>query len=370
MHAEAEALSDPAARLEAIAATAPFYQEALERDKNDPELLAGWAMALIAANKPEEALPLFRQALRLNPFDRESALWMAHIYENKAASEESREPLRRAIDYYQRAERLAPLAPEQEIRFAMTLAALGDIEQAYPRLFRATGGEEDSPWMPMLQQFDAMLRQIQSVDQAAATQLAQNTTAAEGIAGLAEAALLRGQTQRAFYLLELALRRAPGHDPAWILMGAACAQMEGADHFLEKWGRQRRRDKTVWDELARRCARSGAWEASLRYLDYAVGGGERPEQAEIRLAEIALEMKQTQRAQWWLQQAVEKRPEDPAPWLRMADLAIEAQDKTRAGQFLAEAEKRHAFPEDIEARSKKAGLDSGVPFSPVRTIIR
>jgi tetratricopeptide (TPR) repeat protein len=368
--AQTDTIPDPADRVEAIAATGPFYRAALERDKNDPELLAGMAMALLADNRPDEALPLFRQALHLNPFDRVSTLQIARILESKAATTDDRNALRAALDYYRRAERMAPLSPETEIRYAMLLAALGDIEQALPRLHRAVGDDAESPMMPVIQQLDALARQIQTVDKTASELLMQNAASVEAITGLAEAAFLRGQTLRAFYYLDLALRRAPENNHAWVLMGCTRAQMNAADGFLDEWGPQRRRNHAVWEELARHCARAGAWEAALRYLEHASQGGEHPDRAEIRMADIAIELRQPQRAQMLLQQTAEKAPEDPAPWLRLADLAIEAQDKTRAGQFLAEAEKRHAFPEDIEARRKKAGIDPDAPFTPVRTIIR
>ena len=368
--AEADTIPDPADRVEAIAATGPFYRAALERDNNDPEILAGMAMALLAANRPDEALPLFHQALHGNPFDRESTLQIARILETKAATTDDRNFLRAALDYYRRAEHLAPLSPETETRYAMLLAALGDIEQALPRLHRAIGADTDSPMMPVVQQLDLLARQIQAVDKNASDLLMQNASSVEAITGLAEAAFLRGQTMRAFYYLDLALRRTPENDHAWVLMGCTRAQMNAVENFLDEWGRKRRRDHAVWEDLARHCARAGAWEAALRYLGHASQGGEHPDRAEIRMADIALELRQPQRAQMLLQQTAEKAPEDPAPWLRLADLAIEAQDKTRAGQFLAEAEKRHAFPENIEARRKKAGIDPDTPFAPVRTIIR
>ena len=81
-------------------------------------------------------------------------------------------------------------------------------------------------------------------------------------------------------------------------------------------------------------------------------------------------MRQLPQAQNILRQTAQRHPERPEPWLELCDLALAAEDRTGAHQFITEAEKRNALPELLEPRKKQAGVYTTGDFQPQRTIIR
>jgi len=352
-----------------LQAAAEAWGQANERAPGDSEILSKLGAVWYRLEKPDAALPLLEEALRLDPFDQDAALYIARIYEQQMQTAGGPDRLRQAIDYFRRAESLGSLPPEILARYGMALSALGNFQDGIPLLRRAAEGQEESPVTVALQQLEALNEQAKQLEQAAQRQLTENPKSIEGFVSLAESAVVSGQVQRAFYLLDSILRKTPGDQRAWTLMGFVRARMGGASKFLDEWGTRWQGREAAWKDLATRCAHAQAWDAALTYLAYG-GTAEQALPPAVRLADIALELRQPRRAQALLEQAAQAHPEDPSPWLKLADLAIAAQDTVRAGQYLAQAEQRNAFPEATAARRQQAGIDTTQPLQPVRTIIR
>lgn len=192
----------------------------------------------------------------------------------------------------------------------------------------------------------------------------------EILADRGEAQVLRGEMLNASYFLDVVLRRQPDHTRAWTLLGFARARMNDAPGFVREWGMVQASNTGAWKDLVTRCAGTGLWDAARTYIAASPAGQEGLVIPDLRLADIAIELKQPQFAQRFLEQAEEAHPNDPAPWLMLCDLALAAKDTTKAEQWLAEAEKRAAFPEDVELRRSQGALTTEQPSHPVRTIIR
>jgi len=312
-------------------------------------------------------LPLLQEALRRNPFDQAATLHVALLLEAQIQTGGDPDTLKRAIDYFERAEQLGTLPPEGLSGYAMALVGAGRIEAAIPRLRQVVG--DNATLAALLKQFEAAAGQLQALDAKAEQQFSENSTGIDGLITTAEADLLRGKALGAAYLLNVILKRDPENAQAWTLLGYARAAMDDAAGFLAEWGAARADNPDAWKTLAARCAMGGEWDAALAYLssEPAGGGAVSPH---MRLAEIALELRQGRRAFALLQQAAQAHPDDPAPWLRMCDLAIAGKDQVRARQFLAEAEKRNASAEEIEKRRQAVGATPEEALEPLRTIIR
>lgn len=366
---QAETLAEPEQREMALRQAEQPWRRAHEILPEDPETLSNLGILLHKIKKPEEALPLLQEALRRNPFDQAATLHVALLLEAQLQAGGDRDSLRRAIDYFERAEQLGPLPPEGVSGYAMALIGTGRIEAAIPRLRQIAGNKEDATIAALQKQFEAMAGQLQALDAKAEQQFGENSTGLDGFSTTAEADLLRGKFLQAAYLLNVILKRDPENVQAWPLLGYARAAMDDTAGFLAEWGAARADNPDAWKTLAARCAMGGEWDAALAYLssETAGGGAVSPH---MRLAEIALELRQGRRAFALLQQAAQVRPDDPAPWLRMCDLAISGKDQVRARQFLAEAEKRNASAEEIEKRRQAVGATPEEALQPLRTIIR
>lgn len=346
------------------------FREALARAPEEVEATIRLGIALSQAGRDDEALPVLRDALRKTPLNQDISLRIAAIYARKSQENPDPELLRIAAEHIRRALRLGPVSGELAGPFGMTLAGLGDFETAIPLLQQAAGGDEASPWTPAATQLHAMLEQTYALERAMEEKLKQSPGDINAIVMQAEAQVMRGHWLSAAYILDAVLRKSPENGQAWMLLGVGRARMDAAASFLAEWREAPAANAEAWHDLALRCAGSGLWDAALEYLKAAPARVSDPASAAMRLADIAMELKQPQRAALYLELAAKERPEDPEPWLRLCDMAIAAKQLERARQYLAEAETRHAFPTALEERRKQAGEAPEAPGQPVRTIIR
>ncbi len=363
----------PEEKLALLAQAEEPLRNALERAPEDAGVMSDLGAVLHATGRQEEALPLLEEALRIDPFNQQAAIHAALLLEGRAQGDEGREALRRALDYFRTAEALGPLPAEARAHYGMVLAAFARYGEAAEHLAAAAPpGREDSPLAASRDQFKAMAERVQQLEAAARQKLNENPQGLEGLVGQAEAHVVRGHILDAFYLLDIALDREPGNQGAWQLMGFVCAEMDSTTQFLSEWSTPFAGNEGAWEQLAERCAAAGEWDGALAYLSSDVRGAESAEPPQVTLAEIALKLRQARRAYALLRQATEAHPNDPAPWLALADLAISGKDTANTRSYLEEAEKRGAFAEEIESRREKIGLpgEAAEPAEPVRSIIR
>ncbi len=340
------------------------------RAPDEAEVMARLGVALYEAGRPDEALPVLLDALRRRPIDHDTNLRVAVILAQKAQENPEPAQLRTAADHIRRAQRLGPIPADAAGLFGVTLAGLGDFEAALPLLQQATAGDAESPWIAAARQVQMFADQTRAVEQAVEEKLRQSPGDLGAVVMQAEAQAMRGHWLSAAYMLDAVLRKSPENKQAWMLLGVGRARMDAADGFLAEWREAPAADADAWHGLALRCAGSGLWDAALEYLKAAPARSGDPASAAVRLAAIATELKQPQRAAQYLELAAQEHPEDPEPWLRLCDMAIAAKQLNRARQYLEEAEKRHAFPEEVEKRRAQLGEAPQHPAQPVRTIIR
>ncbi len=341
----------------------------LSGDKPDPEVLAQLGRTLLERGKVKEARPILEEALHANPFDRDSRLWLAGALQAEAQAGGGRDSLLASLGHYAQAERMAPLSPQEQSRYAVALGSTGDFESAVQRLTPLTKNNEETPLAAVLKQFQMMAARVVALEQTAQKEMIEHPKDTKGLRLRAEANTLRGKFLQASYWLDIVLSRDMEDDEAWTLMGFVRAQMDGADGFVEEWGEQRAGNMEAWRSLATRCAGSGAWDAALTYVEASAKGIEDAPLPDVTLAGIAVGLKQQRQANLLLVEATKKYPRDPLPWLELADLAIAIKDKNKAARFLLEAEKRNAPAEEIQRRKEEAGigeLESLVPTTIIR----
>lgn len=345
-------------------AALPALQAWHAKAPEDARAAAMLGGALLATGKADEALPVLQDALRLNPWNGAAAARIATAYEQRARTE-GRDALLRARDYYARAQALGALSKQEMEPYALVLAGAGDIAGAAQVLKQAIGDTQDGPATAALKRFEAGAQQIRAREKASTEALAKaSPTDSSGIVQRAEVEYLRGRYMQAFYLLDRVLRRDNANTAAWSMLGLVRARGGAEDAFLEEYGAAPAANSAAWDDLARRCATSNLWDAALTYLRRSPDGN-----AELRLATVAQELGQPQRMEQLLTQAAEAAPEDPLPWLRLGELAIQGKDLARATSALAEAQKRGASDEALKPLRDQLGTPATPGGTPMQKIV-
>jgi predicted Zn-dependent protease len=270
---------------------------------------------------------------------------------------------------FRRAEHLGPLPREAQGRYGLLASSFGEFEVGLPLLKAAIGEDAQSPLKAPYDQFSKMAEQVQALSQRADAAASQNPGSMAGIVARADKLLMEGRSTAAFYLLQLAMPQAVGDDATWATLGLVSARMEGSQNFIADWGASRSGNTAAWEQLATRCALAGSWDAAELYLRNGLNGiaGAMPE---LKLAAIAVQAKQAERAMAFLDAAQKAYPDSPVPWLQLADMSIASQNFALARGQLDEAEKRGAAPEEVKARRDKLGAQGTVPSVIERTVIQ
>lgn len=365
---EADAIPTPEAAQPAVEqALAPLqfaFESAEDEFRTDVGMHYGITLARLGRSEP--AIDVLREVLRRDPTRQTVAVNLALLLEAGAST--NVEQLRSAVSYFRYAEELGPLPAPVLVRYAMATAGLGNVEHSVTLLRQAEAAGAGEQAVNARRPFEAIAARAQQLRQESEQALQQDPRGVEGVVAMAEANFISSQVQRAFYLLDRVLRRDPAQARAWSLMGLLRAQTGDAAAFITEWGNVPGVTWETWLDLARRCAAANAWDDALAYLNHAATNATpRPE---IALAEVALALRQPQRAEAFYRQATEKYPQDPAPWLGLADFAIATQQNALADNYLREAQQRGASEESLQQRREKAGVEAGERPEIPRTIIR
>jgi len=338
----------------------PAVQQWATRAPEDARAQAALGRVLASVGRTEEALAALREAVRRDPGNPEAVLACARLQEEQARTG-GRGDLLLAAEFFQRAAALAPLQPSDQALHAMVLAATGDLDGAIQRLRAVTGNDDNSPFAATLKQFESARKQQETLAATAAKALNDKPESMDGIVGRAEVELAEGRVMQGFYLLDRVLNREPAHPTAWALMGYARARMNDAQGFLAEWASARAPQDTAWTQLAGRCAAGNHWDAALAYLRAATVEPAGTTIPEVRLADIALQLRNARRAVELLQAAAEAHPTDYIPLTRLAELGIAMKDTARASAWIDDAEKRGAPTEEIRALREKLRASPAAP---------
>ncbi|MBL7646852.1 MAG: tetratricopeptide repeat protein [Candidatus Hydrogenedentes bacterium] len=368
--AELAPLDNLQVREKLFTAASNTWKTVLERIPGDPEAEKNLGIMAVNLGKFDEARPLLETASTRLPEDQELALYLGYSLEQVGRNSGERDLLIGALRAFRRAARLGALPVDAQARYGMLAASFGEFETGLPLVKAAMGDDAESPLKAPFDQFTKMAEQVQTMRQRVDTAVSQNPAGIEGLLARVDLLLAEGHLMSAFYLLQVVMEQAPSSDAAWATLGMVSARIKGSENFLAEWGASRAGNATAWEQLSGRCAVTGAWEAAELYLRHGLSGtpGAMPE---LRLAEVAIQVKQPQRAVAYFEAAQKAYPDSPLPWLQMADMNIVAEDFARARGQLDEAEKRGATPEEIKARRDKLGAGQGsVPTGIQRTVIQ
>jgi len=266
------------------------------------------------------------------------------------------------------------LTETETLKYARCVFRLGDMNRAANLFGSLQEFPEDSADGMLQRQALATAKTAGALQESYRKEIINDPQSISGYAALAEASYASGNLLRAFYWLEMTLRRNPDTEGAWELMGTLFALQDSPEYFISQWGALKQDAAQPWFNLARRAAHNTAWDASYKYAGNAVRTGGLS--AEEYMALFAVELNQLSRAEEWLSRAVKAHPLSYTPRLLKADVAIAQGDTGEARRYLDEARLLQAPEAEINKRlaqlrqNEKSESSPGTSFEPVRTYIQ
>ncbi|HOC68008.1 MAG: hypothetical protein BWX80_03290 [Candidatus Hydrogenedentes bacterium ADurb.Bin101] len=329
-----------------------------------------WGKALLQVNDRGNAVAMIAPLLNQTPLSPAGCL-AARLMATALDEKEKAPETAALLDF---ASRQGNLSEEEKLRYARSLFLLGDMNGAAGVFASLPEYPEDGPDGNVQRQALAAVDTAGKFQESYRKQIMENPQSISGYVALAESCVASGNLLRAFYWLELVLRRAPDTEGAWELLGTIFALQRQQDYFIRQWGAMKTAAPEAWVRLARRTAHGGAWDAAFEYVKYP--GITAGVSAEEYMAVFAVETKDFDRAEQWLTRAVEAHPLSYGPRLFKADLAIAGNAPNDARRYLDEARLLQAPESEIEKRAARLrqGRDAAKPSSrpqmPVRSYIQ
>lgn len=268
----------------------------------------------------------------------------------------------------------AGFTDEELLAYARALVYLGDIEKAREMLSRLPEYEKDSPGGILHRGVVDASNNARTLQESYRRKISRNPADISAYVDLAKGSLLSGNSLRAFYFLEMALRRDSGNMEAWEHLGLVFARQNQAADFIGRWGAGKESASQAWFSLARRAAQAGIWNAAFEYVKGVAAAG--MPSAEEYVAVFAIEAKREDVAREWIARAIETHPDSYSPRLLQADIALAGNAPDEARAFLEEARRLQAPEEELRKRQDRlpggppASSVTGEPFEPVRTYIQ
>jgi Tfp pilus assembly protein PilF len=350
----------------------PRLREALEILPEDPEVLSALGAVLEYQGERDEALDMLLAALDEDPFSAEATVRVAALLQARAMATDDEDELRRAIDYYKRAERLAPLEPGVVLSYGMALASVGDLVSAQRALQHVVKEGEASSEANALRGIRGTLTRAAQLQQGASELLAKDPQNPEALEKMVQGLLFQKDILKASYLLEPLMEFGRVTPLRWATMAYVKAKMGAVETFLTEWPNPPKPEEgkpSAWALVVPMCATEGLWDAAETYANTGASRGE-VEHPLLLLGEGAIQMRQLDRAQDYLQRATQADPEDPTPWVLLANLALARGDASSARRLLGEADKRGASAEALApVRERLQAGPKGTQDQPV-TIMR
>lgn len=329
------------------------------------------AQALRLLNRPDEAEAALYAALEKTPRQPEALLGLAETYAQRSRGTGEAAARGDALRLYRARLETGSFPDAARLSFGELLLREGDLRGAVDVLQPLARMGETSPAARLVQDARARLQALQVVEAAYQQQKTAQQAAVSEAALEAQALYLEGHYQLADYVAGNALAAKPDDVDSWLMLGVTSAAQGAIDRFIAKYpqGAPGAEGAASWRRLARTCAVSGQWAAAevvLRHVNRPNGA-----QALIELAELAENLRQPQRASAYLQQAAQEAPDNPAPWVQLAELALGAGRADIARQYIAQAEQRGASADSLAELKKRAGMGQADSLGLERgTIIR
>lgn len=333
----------------------------------DPAMLAGLGIVMADLGHTEEAVPLLTAAIEAEPARFDTTLALANALEKwvqvdgaqfsapqTTRTDEDVARERRAVAYYERAATLAPLPPQAQLQYGLTLALLGNREAGLPLLKQANAAAPSDALAKLVQDMEKGVQDTAALDQQVRQALVKNGPDPDTLTKQAEAYLRKGQVIPARYLLQK-LAREPKNLNAWVQLGLLSLRTGAVEPFIEEYGKVQVGNNAVWMDLAARTCQAGQWDAARQLLEFNATQSTTATSPLLDLADIALALKDPNRAAKLLQELTQLQPADPNPWLKLADIALATGQSQQAGRFLDEAAQRGATPEALSERRSAAG---------------
>jgi tetratricopeptide (TPR) repeat protein len=329
----------------------------------DPENGARHAVlgqTLLELGDVQGANASLRAALRHAPFHRDAHLALSQLLATRAATAGDMTVLEEARRHLEAASAVAPLEPPYQLQQAGMMLQLGQYREAAELI--AAIPEEALPEQAgsLLQQARAATGRVQQLRQNAL----QNAGDATAAVGQAEAALLSGKLQSAYYMLERFMQQAPDNANAWELLGVVKAEAGETETFISKWGTAPAASGEGWRRIATRVLSGGNWDAATVFLAQDTGTDPKALETRIALAKLAVAANRLNDAGLVLQQAAEAFPDSPAPWLALAEIAEQLQQGDAAARFRGEANKRQGSAGKVPPPTQEAPNNSNSTTTP------
>ncbi len=301
-------------------------------------------------------------------FPTNGALQVARVESTTDPGTIGRASALRAVRGYRAAAERGAVPADSRARYARALAFAGQWREASAAL-RGMDVEAD-PALSALAAEAAGRVQAAQAAQGAYFQTAQRLGPADRSALAATILVAEGHYQLAGELARATLAQYPSATRAWLVAGLADWYAGELTRFIESGVPAAFAADTGarWEDLARFLAQSSELAAAERVFRDALGLSEFD--AVMRMAAMASELRRATVAMSLLRRAAGIEPENPAPWLSLAELAIAAQQGDVAREAIDGAEQRGADAEAIAVLKARAGISATDTQGLRRTIIR
>ena len=336
-------------------------QQAVGLKPDDANLRAELGITFAYLNRRDDAIKTLTEAIRLNPALQEPTLRLATLYAANPNDPMGGEDRQKALDYFARAARLGRLTPDAAANYAAILARNGNVLAAGQVLAPyVTAEDTQTPANAVFQQLRPLIEAARDAAQKAQKAEKENPSSPEAVKSRIHAMLASGEMLQAFYHLERYLQLHADDAEGWLLMGTTCARAGQHETFVKEYAATApaaiEGAQPIWTQLVRQCAEQGSWAAARAYIEYAATQSDAYAKPLYRLGELAKELKQPAIAATVLDEYVKTNADDPAPWLLLCDIAIEANNMAQARRCLDEAERLGADPAAVAPRREKAGV--------------
>lgn len=356
-----EASQRQAVAMENFRAAEERLKEAVQREPDSVEVQAALGQVHELLGQAESAAAAWRRVLELDP-EHPEAPWHLAMATEAQGDPNDRAALSRAVELYRRADETGRMPGQALLAYGRALSALGAIEESREVLARAASearGAMRPSVQNALQSVDGMAQAVGALQQQVSTAIQRDPQGVDALRLRGQLMEVTGHNLQAAYLLDEALEKNPQDSNAWVLLGLARARMGSAATFVQEWPSappMAPAEPRPWRFLARNTAAAGYWDGAQTYLEAAGNAGElQGVSPAVALGEVAAELNQPQRAAQSFLKAAEAVPTDPAPWLRLTDLAIAANDIPSAQTYYIRARERNAAPEELAKREEKIG---------------
>lgn len=255
---------------------AEAYRRALQLSPDNQQLKRALAQALLLADKPDEALPLYQQLVEEDPEDYYSYLRLSQIYRDKRQFDEAARAL-------EQAKKLSPGNLEvlyNEVNLLEAQGRLGEAIEALKHILEITKKNNYSQGelanrRVFLERLGLLYRNNNQYDEAVATfrQLAEldPSLAPRVAAQIADTYRQAKQFQRALEAIEPAYQQYPGEEIVAVMRATILADLGRWDEAVQcaEKALQEKKDRESWLTLAQVYEKARRFDAMAQALNEA-----------------------------------------------------------------------------------------------------